>query len=419
MRPARPTLRTLLATAVVGGRGRTLAPATPAAAVTVKVDKRFFGLHDSDSRAGPGLPGRCGSGTRASPGATSRPRPASTTSAGWTPVRPRERAGRRGDPRPRHDAGLLRHRWSGEPPRCLPISQTGRTTSVPWSRTTAQLSGVRAASVPTRSGTRPTRQASGPARRMQMASSQGPGTRVKTVDRGALVLSPAFAVAHRRADRGIKRFAFAGSDGKPAWRFTDAVSLNLYPLRQVRRDAGHPGEVDGAAGDRRAGDARLRRRAGQQADLEHRDQLRHAHGVGGGSRGPISVERRRPTCCAPTCSTPPTACNGSTGTPRTWATCPTAARSGNTLLTNPANGAAPTLAGRAFGLAQDWLLKGTLVGASTTAQPCAKDSAGTYTCVIRYSGGVRRVYWNPTKKVTVGRPSAPPTRSASTACARR
>ena len=59
------------------------------------------------------------------------------------------------------------------------------------------------------------------------------------------------------------------------------------------------------------------------------------------------------------------------------------------------------LAGRAFGLAQNWLLKGTLVGASKTAQPCAKNSAGTYTCVIKYSGGFKRVYWNPTKRVTV------------------
>jgi hypothetical protein len=74
---------------------------------------------------------------------------------------------------------------------------------------------------------------------------------------------------------------------------------------------------------------------------------------------------------------------------------------GNTRLTDPGTGTTPTLAGRAFGLAQSWLLKGTLVGASASAQPCAKDRAGTYTCVIKYSGGVKRVYWNPTKKVTV------------------
>ena len=41
------------------------------------------------------------------------------------------------------------------------------------------------------------------------------------------------------------------------------------------------------------------------------------------------------------------------------------------------------------------------MGASAAAQPCAKDRAGTYTCVIKYSGGFKRVYWNPTKRVTV------------------
>ena len=73
---------------------------------------------------------------------------------------------------------------------------------------------------------------------------------------------------------------------------------------------------------------------------------------------------------------------------------------GNTRLTTPGS-TVPTLAGRAFGLAQNWLLKGTLVGASAAAQPCAKNSAGTYTCVIKYSGGFKRVYWNPTKRVKV------------------
>jgi len=63
--------------------------------------------------------------------------------------------------------------------------------------------------------------------------------------------------------------------------------------------------------------------------------------------------------------------------------------------------ATPRLAGKAFGLAQAWLLGGSLRGASRTALPCAKDRAGTYTCVIKYAGGVRRVYWNPTKRVKV------------------
>ena len=30
-----------------------------------------------------------------------------------------------------------------------------------------------------------------------------------------------------------------------------------------------------------------------------------------------------------------------------------------------------------------------------------KDKAGTYTCVIKYRGGVKRVYWNPNKRVKI------------------
>ena len=40
-------------------------------------------------------------------------------------------------------------------------------------------------------------------------------------------------------------------------------------------------------------------------------------------------------------------------------------------------------------------------GATRSALPCAKDRRGTYTCVIKYSGGFKRVYWNPNKRVRI------------------
>jgi hypothetical protein len=80
---------------------------------------------------------------------------------------------------------------------------------------------------------------------------------------------------------------------------------------------------------------------------------------------------------------------------------------GNTRLADPADRTTPTVAGRAFALAQAWMMRGNaqLVGPSRSALPCAKDSRGTYTCVITYAHGVRRVYWNPnqTVQVTVAR----------------
>jgi len=72
---------------------------------------------------------------------------------------------------------------------------------------------------------------------------------------------------------------------------------------------------------------------------------------------------------------------------------------GNTVLTDPADGTTRTLAGNAYALVRGWMAGGTLVGAYATSQPCGKDARGTYTCVIEYAGGVKRVYWNPTKTV--------------------
>jgi hypothetical protein len=73
---------------------------------------------------------------------------------------------------------------------------------------------------------------------------------------------------------------------------------------------------------------------------------------------------------------------------------------GNTMMTNPANGTSRTLAGKSFALVRGWMVGGTLVGASKGSTPCSA-SRGTYTCVIKYKKSVKRVYWNPTKKVKV------------------
>jgi hypothetical protein len=72
---------------------------------------------------------------------------------------------------------------------------------------------------------------------------------------------------------------------------------------------------------------------------------------------------------------------------------------GNTVLSDPTNSSAVTPAGKAYALVQSWM-HGTLEG-SGSARPCAKDSHGTYTCVVKDSSGTRRIYWNPNHKATV------------------
>jgi polysaccharide biosynthesis protein PslG len=74
---------------------------------------------------------------------------------------------------------------------------------------------------------------------------------------------------------------------------------------------------------------------------------------------------------------------------------------GNTLMTTGSTDT-PTAAGKAFGLTQSWLA-GTKLTSCTAAKRGA--TKGTYVCTLKYNGGVKRVFWNPTKRVHVTMPS--------------
>ena len=55
MLSARSTLRTALTTLVAATLAVMLLPASPAAAAKVTVDKRFFGIHDTDATSWPSI----------------------------------------------------------------------------------------------------------------------------------------------------------------------------------------------------------------------------------------------------------------------------------------------------------------------------------------------------------------------------
>jgi hypothetical protein len=65
----------------------------------------------------------------------------------------------------------------------------------------------------------------------------------------------------------------------------------------------------------------------------------------------------------------------------------------NTDLT-ARNDATLTKAGVAYGVVSTWLVGSKVRG-------CSVSSSGTYTCRARYSGGVKRIYWNPSRRTTV------------------
>src|SRR5262249_15200273 len=85
-----------------------------------------------------------------------------------------------------------------------------------------------------------------------------------------------------------------------------------------------------------------------------------------------------------------------------WKPLPTGGTFGDTLLTKPTNVTQITAAGKAYAMVQKWM-HGTLVG-KPGKKPCARDSHGTYTCVVSSRSGTKRIYWNPFHKATVRLP---------------
>ncbi|MDX6356958.1 MAG: polysaccharide biosynthesis protein PslG, partial [Nocardioidaceae bacterium] len=85
-----------------------------------------------------------------------------------------------------------------------------------------------------------------------------------------------------------------------------------------------------------------------------------------------------------------------------WGTVANGGTLGNTLLATPNAYDQITPAGQALGTAQAWL-QGRLVG-TDGRPPCSQNARGTYSCTVRYPGGVRRIYWNPNHNVRVPLP---------------
>jgi hypothetical protein len=74
---------------------------------------------------------------------------------------------------------------------------------------------------------------------------------------------------------------------------------------------------------------------------------------------------------------------------------------GNTLMTSGRTDT-PTAAGKAFDLTQSWMAGTRLTSCSAYTKGAYK---GSYVCTMRYKGGVKRVYWNPSKRVRMTMPA--------------
>ena len=222
------------------------------------------------------------------------------------------------------------------------------------------------------------------------------------VDPGATVLAPSFAVRYVGERRWIRRYESRTVGGTPVWKNYDASGFSLYPKARY--------------GDRPGGPEDAMRLLAKVRGVLDRAGVPHGkpvwateinYGLKSGPPGQLTADpisqRRQVANVLRTYLL-----GAARGLARLfwyrydWNTISPAQGGGtlgNTLLTTPGQWDDVTRAGRALTTAENWL-HGRLVDAGAR-RPCARDRRGTFTCVVRYAGGTRTIYWNPRRTVTV------------------
>lgn len=389
--PRTPSVVSLVAALVTTVLATALLPAAPAAAANVKVDRRLFGLHDSNATDG--------SWPAVSPGSI-RLWDSGVT---WADLQPSEgvfdwskldavvdQANARGTevtlvlgqtPAWADDPALL-----GSGPQYMPrLGAWNNYVASVVARYKGRIGAYQVWNEANIVNYWAQNRDNTPAR-MAALTSSAYGI-VKGIDPAALLVGPAFATRLSWQRTYLRTFYNQRVGGVPIWKRMDAISLNLYPL-----DGGAP-ETSLRLLAAARNDLRLLGVASSKPIWNSEINYGLATGGSGTSRG-LSAEKQAAFVLRTYLL------NAAAGVARVHWYMWDRPAIGNTKMVT-ADGFTPTLAGRAFGLAGSWLRGGTLVATSKAARPCAKDRRGTYTCVVRYSGGVKRVYWNPSKTVRV------------------
>jgi hypothetical protein len=223
------------------------------------------------------------------------------------------------------------------------------------------------------------------------------------VDPKATIVAPPMVTRLGSELNWIKGYETQRLGGKPVWRYYDAVALSLYPLPKYSGRLGVPEDAM-----RLLAAAKSRLRAGGVPGTKPIWDTEINYGLQSGARGgtaatPISATRQAANVMRTYLL------QAAGGVKRVawyrydWGRIAGGGTLGNTLITDPDNAATLTAAGHAYVRVQQWM-HGTLLG-KPGRRPCAKDSRGTYTCVVKDASGVRRIYWNPFRKVTVKLPA--------------
>lgn len=195
-------------------------------------------------------------------------------------------------------------------------------------------------------------------------------------DGRAKVIAPALATRLVSQRAWLRAFYAQRTGGKRVASYVDAVSLNLYPL---------PKEPPEKSMTLLSASRTMLRSLGVTKPIWN-TEINYGL-LGGGTARNISRAKEAAFVGRTF------VLNAANGVSRVYWYTWDLQNLANTELTY-ANGTALTKAGVAYRTVREWLVR-------TRALGCDRNPGGTYTCTFRYANGVKRVYWNPSRRVTI------------------
>jgi hypothetical protein len=196
-------------------------------------------------------------------------------------------------------------------------------------------------------------------------------------DKSADVVSPALATRLTGQRKWLRDFYAIKTGGKRVGSWVDVVSLNLYPL---------PNQGPEASMTLLSASRTMLNALGVRKPIWN-TEINYGLQTGGGGKAKAISRERQAAYVARTYLL-----NAAGGVKRTFWYSWGLQSLANTKMTFPTGGVARP--GTAYKVVGDWLTK-------TRFQGCSRDSRGTYTCTTKYGSGVKRIYWNPSRTVTV------------------
>lgn len=199
---------------------------------------------------------------------------------------------------------------------------------------------------------------------------------VNNNDSSAKVVAPALATRLTGQRRWLRTFYAQRVGGRKVAAYVDVVSLNLYPLP---RQAPEASQTLLSASRTMLAQARVQKPIWNT-------EINYGLLGGGTAR---NIARSKEAAYA----SRTLILNATSNIKRVFWYAWDLQHLANTQLTY-ANGTSLAPAGKAYAVTRGWLL-------GTWTKGCTRDRRGTYTCTLGFSGGVKRIYWNPSRKVTL------------------